>query len=371
MVRRPEAGIVAAHHVPDALEQERTARHTGRSGQRRAQETTTAAHHLLRGLLWGGLLPGTARRRRRWCSAPRSDPRCIAEEAGRRGCLGLRLELVDAGLRRLERLLLHQDGLREQVRRARLRRDETGDQPLRLGIALLRFIFLETAEKTLDEVAFLVLHDGASSSPPTFLGRAPSRWLSLPSASRGSGLERTEPKPPRCNLARAQQVLDAPDVRRQPRFDLGLVRSAHHQQHIARAGERTAQQHEPIGHEAVHVVGVGAPLLLLLHRTIVVPTRSARVDDGKQILAHDGYTRVKSMIQLVSQLAPASVEKACYQRADSSVIRDHTNLMRIARPSCSSSPWKVPMPLAKRPTTGAKVCAGRRLSNQWIAQRCL
>ena len=35
------------------------------------------------------------------------------------------------------------------------------------------------------------------------------------------------------------------------------------------------------------------------------------------------YTRVKSMIQLVSQLLPSSSEKACSQRADLSVMRDH------------------------------------------------
>ena len=39
---------------------------------------------------------------------------------------------------------------------------------------------------------------------------------------------------------------------------------------------------------------------------------------------HDhSYTHVKSMNQLVSQLLPSSSEKACSQRADFSVMRDH------------------------------------------------
>ena len=35
------------------------------------------------------------------------------------------------------------------------------------------------------------------------------------------------------------------------------------------------------------------------------------------------YTRVKSMDQLVSQLLPSSSEKACSQRAELPVMRDH------------------------------------------------
>ncbi|MGN9779641.1 hypothetical protein ACTMS0_28380 [Micromonospora sp. H33] len=46
---------------------------------------------------------------------------------------------------------------------------------------------------------------------------------------------------------------------------------------------------------------------------------------------------MKSIVQLVSQVPPASVEKACSQRQEVGVIRDQMNRQRIDRPSSTSS----------------------------------
>src|SRR5258708_23857076 len=102
-----------------------------------------------------------------------------------------------------------------------------------------------------------------------------------------------------------------------------LILGTHDQQDIARPCKRTAQQHETLGQQPVHEVGMGAPIALLLHWLVVVPVRSSGIDDGEYSSVCHGYTRVKSMIQLVSQLLPSSSEKACSQRAESPVMRDH------------------------------------------------
>src|SRR5688572_29930886 len=76
----------------------------------------------------------------------------------------------------------------------------------------------------------------------------------------------------------------------------------------------------------------------------------------KQRDAH--ATRVKSLTQLLSHVAPPSAELDCSQRADRGVMRDHCTRVFTARPLYVSSPTNVPTPSAKRPFTGAAMVDG-------------
>ena len=111
----------------------------------------------------------TPRRRRSRCRlrrlgrrrTPRAGrPRRIAEETPLPARLAF--QFGDPGARLLQRLLLHQGGLHEEVRRGGLACDVARDQALGLGVARLVFILLQTAEQIGDQIAFLLLHDGAS-----------------------------------------------------------------------------------------------------------------------------------------------------------------------------------------------------------------
>jgi hypothetical protein len=62
----------------------------------------------------------------------------------------------------LQRLLLHQHGLHQQVGRRGLAVDKILDQRLGFAVARLGFEGLYTAEQAGDELAFLGLHDSAS-----------------------------------------------------------------------------------------------------------------------------------------------------------------------------------------------------------------
>src|SRR6185369_13709428 len=80
-------------------------------------------------------------------------------------------------------------------------------------------------------------------------------------------------------------------------------------------------------------------------------------------------TRLKSIRQLTSQVAPPSGEKACSQWADVAVIFDHWKRILIGRPSRVSSPTNVPSPSLKAPYTGGSMWVGYRASSHQIAQR--
>ena len=63
----------------------------------------------------------------------------------------------------------------------------------------------------------------------------------------------------------------------------------------------------------------------------------------------DQARRLKCMTQLTSQLAPASGEKACSQRAVVAVISDQMKRTITTRCPMTSAPRKVPTPFSKRP----------------------
>jgi hypothetical protein len=69
------------------------------------------------------------------------------------------------------------------------------------------------------------------------------------------------------------------------------------------------------------------------------------------------------MIQLVSQVAPSSADRACAQRIESGVMSDQVNLQVTGMPLCVSGPRNTPTPSSNRPVTGGSIRA-RRLSIQ-------
>src|SRR5690606_2316497 len=105
------------------------------------------------------------------CRARRMAP-CLAttaeqgaEEAAARGTLGPGFQLLDTRLRGFERLLLHQDGLREVVGGGRLAGDALGDVALSLGIpdGAVPLDGGELAEELVDDAPFVLIH---SITPP-------------------------------------------------------------------------------------------------------------------------------------------------------------------------------------------------------------
>ena len=77
--------------------------------------------------------------------------------------------------------------------------------------------------------------------------------------------------------------------------------------------------------------------------------------------------RTKSLIQLVSQLAPPSADIACSHRAELRVIRDQRTRVFTGRPSSMSSLWNVPTPSLKRPRSGAPNSVGERPSSHQLS----
>src|SRR5262249_29786886 len=79
------------------------------------------------------------------------------------------------------------------------------------------------------------------------------------------------------------------------------------------------------------------------------------------LLSSARQARSKSMIQLASQVRPASGEKACSHRHVSAVGRDHRKRTRIGRPLNVYSAGKMPKPASNRPTLGGLKPAGIRV----------
>jgi PAS domain S-box-containing protein len=94
--------------------------------------------------------------------------------------------------------------------------------------------------------------------------------------------------------------------------------------------------------------------------------RAALLDPLAQILARQGrrvhaaglrppQTRSNAIVQLVSQLASPSSEKACSQRQWSASSTNQRKRTRMARPSRTSSPKNSPTPSTKRPIIGGSI----------------
>ena len=89
--------------------------------------------------------------------------------------------------------------------------------------------------------------------------------------------------------------------------------------------------------------------------------QAARVPLARLIRArlNQVRARVKCMIQLVSQVAPPSGEKACSQRAEVWVISDQRKRTLMGRPLKVSSARKVPTPSLNPPRIGASIVGYR------------
>ena len=167
-LRERLAGAVA-EHAADALEQQRAARHAGRRRERRAQEAAAAARPaapsapaaarappggLARAARPPGDPHGPRPRRRAPGSSSAPSRSCL-----RSPCLRARRCAPCACFSASSCTITVCD---EQIGRRRLAADRARDQALGLGIARLVLELLQTAEKIGDQVAFLLLHDGAS-----------------------------------------------------------------------------------------------------------------------------------------------------------------------------------------------------------------
>ena len=68
-----------------------------------------------------------------------------------------------------------------------------------------------------------------------------------------------------------------------PRGDFIGIFGADDEQDLLRPFERAAEQHEARVVQAVHEVGMGAPIALLLQGTRLIPLRAPRAGYGKEL----------------------------------------------------------------------------------------
>lgn len=94
--------------------------------------------------------------------------------------------------------------------------------------------------------------------------------------------EGAETERPRGNLCDPQEVIASPAIAGEPRFDLFRITRSNNEQHIRRSFERPSEQDKALSVKGIHKGGMGLPVLLLLHRSRIIPACASGADNGEE-----------------------------------------------------------------------------------------